>query len=134
MPAQLQTAAGLIASRPDVELYVYGRATRDLSFLHYFRALKRLNIALYELEDIAGFSHVAGSLEELNFGETKKPFSLCFLKAMPELKRLFLVRHKKDLHAIGDLGKLTSLGLSGITLPDLSVLLPLAALRELSIF
>jgi internalin A len=93
-----------------------------------------LHIALYELDDNAGFSHVAGSLEELTFGQTKKTFSLRFLAAMPQLKKLFLVRHKRDLAVIGDLGALTSLGLSGITLSDLSVLLPLAALRELSIF
>src|SRR5258706_4649869 len=133
-PAQLQTAAGLIENRPDVELYVYGRAIRDLGFLRDFGALKRLHLALYELEDIAGFSHVAGSLEELTFSETKKGFSLHFLAAMPQLKRLFLQHHKKDLPVISGLGNLNRLGLSGITLPDLSLLLPLTALRELSIF
>ena len=133
-PAQLRLSADLVVERPDVQLYVYGRAGRDLSFLRFFPTLKRLHIALYELDDNAGFSHVAGSLEELTFGQTKKTFSLRFLAAMPQLKKLFLVRHKRDLAVIGDLGALTSLGLSGITLPDLSVLLPLAALRELSIF
>ena len=132
--AQLQQAAGLLADRPDVELYVYGRASPDLSFLQYFPMLRRLHIALYELEDIAGLSHVAGSLEELTFGQTKQSFSLVFLAMLPRLRRLFLVRHKRDLPAIGGLGNLTQLGLSGITLPDLSVLLPLTALRELSIF
>src|SRR5260221_2423382 len=39
-PAESQKAAGLIVNRPDVQLYVYGRATRDLSFLHYFPTLK----------------------------------------------------------------------------------------------
>ena len=120
-PAQLQTAAALLTNRPDVELYVYGRAIRDLGFLHYFPALKRLHIALYELEDIAGLAPVAGSLEELTFGETKKAFSLRFLATMPQLKGLFLERHKRDLPVIGGLGNLTRLGLSGVTLPDLSV-------------
>jgi hypothetical protein len=133
-PAELTKAAGLIGNRPDVELYVYGRASRDLSFLAYFPTLKRLHLALYELEDIAGFSHVAGSLEKLTFGRTKKAFSLRFLATMPQLERLFLVRHKKDLPVIGALCNLTRLGLSGITLPDLAVLLPLTSLRELSMF
>jgi internalin A len=133
-PAQLQQAGSLIASRPDVQLYVYGRASRDLDFLRYFSTLRRLQVALYELQDVAGFSHVAGSLESLNFGQTKKTFSLRFLATMPRLSDLFLVHHKKDLDVLGSQTSLTSLGLSGITLPDLSLLLPMSALRELSIF
>ena len=46
---------------------------------------------------------------------------------------MFLAGHKKDLHAICRRDGLTSLGLSGITLPDLSVLLPLTRLQMLSI-
>jgi internalin A len=133
-PTQMQQAAGLIVERSDVLLYVYGRASRDLSFLRYFPMLRRLHIALYELDDIAGFSYVTRSLEELTFANTKRTFSLRFLTAMPQLKKLFLVRHKKDLAVIGRLTDLTSLGLSGITLPDLSGFLSLTALRELSIF
>jgi internalin A len=132
--AQMRRAGELIAERPDVQLYVYGRASRDLSFLRHFPALGRLHLSLYELDDIAGFTFVAHSLDELNFGQTKQTFSLRFLATMPQLKKLFLVGHKKDLPVIGSLHNLTGLGLSGITLPDLSVLLPLMALRELSIF
>lgn len=108
-------------------------ASRDLEFLRYFPSLRRLHVALYGLGDVAGFAHVAGSLEELNFGHTRQSFSLRFLKSMPHLRRLFLVRHKKHLPVVGELGSLTSPGLSGITLPDLSLLLPLIRLRELSI-
>jgi internalin A len=133
-PAHLQRAGELIAHRPDVQLYVYQSASRDLDFLRYFPSLRRLHVALYELEDITGFSHVAEGLDDLTFGETKRTFSLRFLGAMPHLKSLFLVRHKKDLPVVSGLGSLTNLGLSGITLPDLSVLLPLDALRGLSIF
>lgn len=133
-PAQLQQAGGLIADRPDVQLYVYGREIQDLRFLHYFPTLRRLHLALYKLEDIAGFSHVTGSLEDLTFGETKQTFSLRFLATIPQLKNLFLVHHKKDLAVLGGLGNLTGLGLSGITLADLSMLLPLTGLRALQIF
>src|SRR4051794_11642822 len=66
-PAQLRQAAGLIVDRPDVELYVHGRGSRGLSFLQDFPTLRRLHLALYELEDIAGFHHVAGRLEGLTF-------------------------------------------------------------------
>jgi hypothetical protein len=132
-PEQLRQAAGLILNRPDVELYVYGRASRNLDFLSYFETVRRLHVALYELEDITGFCRLQGRLEELTFGQTKKKFSLRFIEALPQLKKLFLVGHKKDLHSIRTLDELTSLGLSGITLPDLSVLLPLTRLRKLSI-
>jgi hypothetical protein len=99
-PAQMQQAADLLLERLDVQLYVYGQASRDLSFLSYFPTLRRLHIALYELVEIAGFFHVARSLEELNFGQTMRTFSLRFLAEMPQLKNLFLVRHKRDLPVI----------------------------------
>jgi hypothetical protein len=118
-PAQLQRAGDLIADRPDVELYVYGRASNDLGFLRYFERVRRLHLALYDLSDIAGFTFLRGRLEELTLGETKKKFSLSFIAGFPRLKKLFLVGHKKDLQAIRALGELRSLGLSGITLPDL---------------
>jgi len=131
--AQLARAGRLIEDRPDVELYVYGRAWRDLSFLRYFNGLKRLHLALYEIDDIGGFAHVPG-LTELTFGETKKKFSLRFVEAWPHLKRLFLVKSKTDLHCLHRLVELEELGLSGFTLPDLSLLLPLTRLRKLQLF
>lgn len=133
-PTQLQKAGQLVADRPDVQLYVYTNASRDLDFLRYFPLLRRLHVALYGLEDITGFSHVAANLEDLTFGPTKKTFSLRFLKGMPLLKSLFLAGHKKDLPVVSELVNLTNLGLSGLTLPDLSLLLPLTRLRALSIF
>jgi hypothetical protein len=131
---QLRRAGELVADRPDVQLYVYLDASRDLHFLKYFPNLRGLQVALYKLDDISGFAHVARSLEQLNFGTTKQPFSLRFLETMPRLTNLFLERHKKDLAVIGRLTGLTKLGLSGITMPDLSLLMPLQGIRELCIF
>ena len=131
-PAQLEKAGRLIVDRPDVELYVYDRTWRDLSFLKYFKTLQRLHIALYDLDDITGLSDVPW-LRELTFGETRKKFSLRFVAAWPRLKRLFLIKHKTDLHCIRGLTELENLGLSGYTLPDLSLLLPLVKLRKLSL-
>jgi hypothetical protein len=133
-PGQLERAAALLTDRPDVQLYVYGRAGEDLEFLRYFRGLRRLHLALYDLKDIAGFSHLGGNLEELTFGSTKRQFSLAFAGQLPRLAKLFLVGHKNDIGRVAVLTGLTSLGLSGITLPDLSLLLPFTGLRELSIF
>jgi hypothetical protein len=132
-PEQLRRAGELVSSRPDVELYVYDGAARDLEFLKYFENVSHLHVALYALEDIAGFSHLKGGLEALTFGSTKKGFSLAFLHSMPRLKKLFLVRHKKDLKAIHALQELADLGLSGITLPDLNLLQPLMRLRKVAI-
>jgi hypothetical protein len=132
--AQLAQAGALVAGRPDVQLYVYGSAGRDLDFLEHFPTLRRLHVALYELADVSGLVHVRERLEELTFGKTKAVFSLRFLQSLPALNHLFLVGHKKDLASVQSLAALRSLGLSGITLPDLSLLLPLKALRRLQIF
>jgi len=103
-PSQLERAGRLIEDRPDVELYVYGRAWQDLSFLRYFRTVQRLHIALYKLNDVDGFGH-APWLRELTFGETERKFSLGFVKAWPQLRRLFLVKSKTDLHFISSLAE-----------------------------
>jgi hypothetical protein len=132
-PSQLERAGRLVADRPDVQLYVYGRVWQDLSFLKYFRTVQRLHIALYELHDTEGFADLPW-LRELTFGETRKKFSLRFLEAWPLLKSLFLVRHKTDLSCIRSLTQLEHLGLSGYTLPDLSLLLPLVKLRKFQLF
>ncbi len=133
-PPELQKAASLVHGRPDVELYVYGIASRDLDFLRYFEDVRRLNLQLYELEDISGLSHLGGRLEDLNFGNTRRTFSLHFLESLPSLKKLFLVGHRKDIGAVRGLHGLSSLGLSQITLPDLTVVEPLAQLREFFLF
>ncbi len=131
--SELRRAGSLLAGRPDIQLYVYGNASRDLDFLSHFPGLKRLQLALYGLEDASGIANVAGSLEEFRFGPTKKTFSLQFLDAMPALRGLFLAGHKKDLAAVQAAGGIRELGLSMITLPDLRVILPLSELSALSI-
>ena len=130
---QLERAGRLIEDRPDVELYVYGRLWRDLDFLRHFTHLKRFHLALYDLDDISGFAQVP-ALSELTFGETRKRLSLRFLESWPQLKKLFLVKSKTDLHCIRHLVELEDLGLSGFTLPDLSSLVPLAKLRKFQLF
>ncbi len=77
-PSELAKVGDLLAGRPDVQLYVYGRASHDLDFLGHFPGLKRLQVALYELEDIGGPADVAGTLEEFTVGPTKKRYSVLF--------------------------------------------------------
>jgi hypothetical protein len=54
-PAHLRQAGDLIANRPDVQLYVYGRPGTDLDFLRYFGTVRRLHVALCDLDDITGY-------------------------------------------------------------------------------
>ena len=129
---ELLKAGKLFRSRPDVQLYAYGRASRNLDFLDYFPGLQRLQLALYDLDDVAGLALIAGSLRELRFGPTRKKVSLRFLGTMPCLSALFLAGHKKDIAAI-QTAPISQLGLSMLTLPDLSVFLPLDKLSDLSI-
>jgi len=134
LPAdELRKAAELMRNRPDVQLYIYDPACRNLDFLGYFGNLRRLQLGLYELEDISGLSTVGRTLEELTFGSTRRSFSLRILESLPRLRCLFLAGHKRDLAAVQTLKDITRLGLSGLTLPDLSIILPLARLSDLSI-
>jgi len=132
-PEYLKRLASLLHDRPDVTLRVHTKASRDLEFLEYFPGLRRLSVDLWDLDDIAGLSHLQGGLELLHFGKTKKRFSLRFLDTMPALETLSLVGHSKDFATVGGLSRLTSFALRGITLPDLSALTPLTGLTHFSL-
>ena len=132
-PVELAAAGALFNGRPDVQLYVYGNAARDLEFLEFFTGVRRLHVALFALESTHGIRHVSESLEELILGQTRRSFSCGFLKDLPQLRSLFLVGHTKEIAAISQLRELQRLGLSQITLPDLELLLPLTELRALSV-
>jgi hypothetical protein len=130
----LVRAGRLLADRPDVELYVHGRAGRTLDLLAHFPTVQRLHVALYELEDIAGLVHVDASLRSLTLGSTKRRFSLADLPPLPRLERLFLVGHARGIGVLRERRGLRSLGLSGITLPDLAILESLTSLQAFSLF
>ena len=131
--AELDRVAELIRGRPEVTLRFHSKAARDLEFLRYFPGLARLSIDLWELEDIAGFSHLQGGLELLHFGKSRKRFSLRFLESMPALRALSLDGHTKDIASVANLSRLISLALRGITLPDLSTLASLSELEAFSL-
>ena len=67
-PLELPSAAHLMRDRPEVQLYIYGNASKDLNFLRYFENLRRLNLQIYELEDISGLTHLNGCLDRLYAG------------------------------------------------------------------
>jgi len=78
---QLRRTGALVADRPDIQLYIYGRATRDLDFLRHFPTIRRLHVALWEVEDVSGLGAAMPQLSDLTFGRTKKQFPLGGSKA-----------------------------------------------------
>jgi hypothetical protein len=130
---ELRRAGEIMAGRPDVVLRVFQRKAADLQFLRHFPGLARLQLEIFELESLEGLDHAAPTLELFFFGKTKKRFSVGFLKRMPRLKDLHLGGHTKDLATLGELACLTAVSLRGITLADLSLLLPLQDLSDLSL-
>jgi hypothetical protein len=92
-----------------------------------------LELQIWELDSLNGLSYVRDTLEAFRFGKTRKRFSVGFLPTLPRLRDLYLEGHSKDVDVLGSLVQVTVLALRGITLPDLSLLLPLTELRDLSI-
>lgn len=130
---ELEAAGALIRDRPDVCLRVYPNEAADLSFLRHFRGLGRLDLAIFELGDLSGLEQVADTLTSFHFRKTRRTFPLGFLRAMPALRDLHLEGHRKGIEVLGDLTGLTDVSLRSISLPDLSLLLPIRGLRELSL-
>jgi len=129
---QLARAAALLSDRPDVWLRVHLPKSRDLAFMRYFSGLKLLDLEIYDLESLDGLDSLRISLTAFHFGKNRKVFALRFLQDFPHLRNLFLGGHRKEIDVLGRLVDLTELGLRGITLPDLTLILPLTHLRGLS--
>lgn len=128
--------AELLQARPDVTLRAYGGASiTDLDFLQHFPELRRFSVdGLWSsLTDISGLGYLPESLERLRIGETKKRLSLAPLERFTSLRRLSLEGQTKDLEVVSSLPSITSLTLRSITLPNLSLLLPLRELRALDL-
>lgn len=130
--------AEFMADYPDVRFRVYGGydgTIRDLDFLRYFPKLRHYAVdAIYELPSLDGIGLLPNELESLVIGRTRsKRFSLTTLRRFRNLRMLYLEGQQKDIASIGELRKLQDVTLRSITLPDLSVLLPLRQLTSLDI-
>lgn len=128
--------ADFLRQYPRVDLRAYGPYFKsfDLDFLRHYPSLRRLEIDVFNLDNLDGLQHVSPDLESFGLGQTKsKRHSLSFLRRFPRLRTLYLEGHTKDIDAIGTLSQLDDLTLRSITLPDLSVLRPLKQLRSLDI-
>ncbi len=133
---EYRKVAKLLQGHPEVTLRAYGLGFTDLEFLRYFPFILRFQAdRLYNVEALDGLRHLRDDLEEFSLGEsrTARQFSLAFLRRFRDLKLLYLEQHARDIAVIGELDKLEDLTLRSITLPDLSILLPLSSLRSLDL-
>jgi len=123
---------------PEMRLRAYGsydHSITDLEFLRFFPTLRRFGAdALFDsLQSLDGLRHLPADLEELAIGETRAKLDLGILSRFGDLKRLFLEGQTRHLEVISSLTSLDDLTLRSITMPDLSLLLPLVRLRSLDL-
>ena len=120
---------------PEMTLRVYGSLViRDLELLRFFPFLERFAAdALHNLQSADGLRHLPDTVEELWLGSTRRPLDLTILERFPKLESLSLERQHKGIEVISGLTSLEELTLRSITLPDLSLLIPLASLRSFAI-
>ena len=126
------------AQYPDMKLRAYRSyddSIRDLEFLRHFPTLRRFQAdALFaSLGSLDGLRHLPPELEELVIGETERRLDLGVLSRFSGLKTLYLERQTKGIEVLSELRSLEDLTLRSITLPDLSLLLPLRRLQSLDI-
>ena len=126
------------AQYPDMKLRAYRSyddSIRDLEFLRHFPTLRRFQAdALFvSLGSLDGLRHLPPELEELVLGETERRLHLGVLSRFSGLKTLYLERQTKGIEVLSELRSLEDLTLRSITLPDLSLLLPLQRLQSLDI-
>jgi hypothetical protein len=129
--SDFKRVAEFMRDYPTVTFRVYGHYAEgcDLEFLRYFDFLRRFQVDVFNLKDFSGFNYLTHDLEFLGLGQTQgKKHSLRFLERFAPLRELYIEGHQKDIDVIGQLVKLENLTLRSITLPDLSILKPLARL------
>ncbi len=127
-----------LGAYPEMDLRAYGsydHSITDLEFLRFFPTLRRFAAdALWDsLTSLDGLRHLPPDLEELGIGATKVKLDLAVLSRFPELRWLFLEGQTKHLEVISGLTQLYDVTLRSITMPDLSLLLPLTGLRSLDL-
>jgi hypothetical protein len=134
--AEYVRVAAFMRDYPSVTLRAYGfySIACDLRFLRHFGSLRRFRVDVTGLEDLSGIEYLSPDLEYFGFGLTvKKTHSLAFLERFTQLKSLFIEGHHKDIDVLAKLTTVEDIILRSITLPDLSLLTPMAQLRSLNL-
>jgi len=115
------------AGRDDVHLFMQNQ-DEDLSILEAFRGLRSFEVANLRLRSLAGLEAVADTLESLSISDTLKTVRVDPLARLSGLRHLYLDGHASGIEVISGLTGLEKLTLRSITLPDLSILIPLEKL------
>lgn len=132
--SELKRVARFMEAYPKVRLRMYGHRNRlDLEWLRYYPGHLNFMVDAYNLEDLDGLRHLSDGLSQLAIGQTKRRLSLNILQRFPKLKVLYLEGQKKDIDVLSRLRCIEDLTLRSITLPDLTVLLPLEHLWSLDL-
>ena len=119
-----------LEERPEAELWIE-YPTEDLEVLRLVPTVRRLTVRSLSLRSWDGVRHVAASLERLDMADgTLRPISIAPLGELG-LTALYLIGPVRDVEVLGRLTGMTGLGLRSLTLPDLSLLLPMRELRDL---
>jgi hypothetical protein len=124
------------ATYPKLDLNVYGsNDITNLEFLRFFPFIHHLGAydLYHSLQTLDGLGHLSGKLDSLSIGATKRQLDLTVLERLQGLKSLRLEAQTKGIATISTLTSLEEVWLRSVTLPDLSVLLPLGGLRALEI-
>jgi hypothetical protein len=127
--------AAWLEDYPEMTLRVYSSpAIRDLEFLRFFPSLQHFAAdTLWNLASLDGLRHLPETLRSLGLGATKRQLDLRILERFPGLTELYLEKQHKGIEVLSQLTRLDELTLRSMTLPDLSLLLPLESLRSLDI-
>ena len=110
-----------------------GAAATNLEFLRFLPDLRRVRVDAYELESLDGLRYLSDDVRELAIGWTARPLQLTPVHRFRALTTLSIERQHRGIEMISDFLSLEDLTLRSMTLPDLSVLLPLTKLRSLDI-
>lgn len=125
-----RAVAALLRERPDVQLWIDDR-TEELELLRHYPGLRRLGVTSLRLRTWDGVVHVADTLTELHMGDTLKPISIAPFGALRHLTALGIHGPVRNVEVIGHLSSVQDLQLRSVTLPDLSLLLPMPRLTTL---
>lgn len=136
--ADFARLAEWMSDQPTVGLRAYGSydgSITNLEFLRHFAGLRRFAAdALYHsLTALDGLRHLPDELDDLVIGQTKTKLDVSIVGRFKFLTRLYVEGQTKGLASIAELEGLEELTLRSITLPDLSMLLPLGRLRALEL-
>jgi hypothetical protein len=133
--SELRQVARFMEQYPHVTIRRYGYdSLPNLRFLECFPYARKIQVDVFELQSFDGLESLNADLESLSLGQTRsKAHSLRVLQRFSKLRELYLESHTKHIEVLSELPELERLMLRSITLPNVSILLPLRKLWSLDL-